>query len=495
MTLPRHFFQRIPLFIVTIPLFVVIHTKLEYGRLIVFSTVATDILLLFLPAVLIFFITLLLWRNVVKAGVFSVLLLLFYYFFADLKDWLWQLYPQHVISSYLFLLPTCAVLLVLLLIGLIRMKKPPVRSFAFFNMLFLLFIAYDVLTLAFSGNRLQDLGDPHKQLSGNYTPCDTCHKPDIYYIVLDGYTASTTLQDHFGYNNASLDSFLQQKQFYIVQHSTSNYNLTPFSISATFNLNYLTRLNTSKDFYMKEYMPGVETVYKNELFPLLKKEGYHVINNSIFDIDQAAPLTPYNNEWGIDKLFKRHHFFYKIIRDIGWKLHLSLFAGNVEKNYRNETTQLSRHVKSVTSNLDTIVKGPKTAPVFVYSHLLLPHNPFIFDSAGNVIPVPASSADKNRYIQQLQYTNTLIREMTNTILSDTTRSVVIILQGDHGFRFWHGKEKTEFSNLNAFYFSNKNYGLLYDSITNVNTFRVVCNTFFKQHLPLLPDTSYFLQYR
>ena len=46
-----------------------------------------------------------------------------------------------------------------------------------------------------------------------------------------------------------------------------------------------------------------------------------------------------------------------------------------------------------------------------------------------------------------------------------------------------------FSNLNAFYFPNKDYSRLYDSISPVNTFRVVLNTYFNAQLPLLKDSS------
>ncbi|MDQ3277751.1 MAG: hypothetical protein M3Q06_05465, partial [Bacteroidota bacterium] len=49
-----------------------------------------------------------------------------------------------------------------------------------------------------------------------------------------------------------------------------------------------------------------------------------------------------------------------------------------------------------------------------------------------------------------------------------------------------------FRNLNAYYFSDKDYGMLYDSISPVNTFRVVLNKYFSQSFPLLKDSSFYL---
>jgi hypothetical protein len=70
---------------------------------------------------------------------------------------------------------------------------------------------------------------------------------------------------------------------------------------------------------------------------------------------------------------------------------------------------------------------------------------------------------------------------------------VIILEGDHGYRFYEKKDRLkEFRNLNAYYFSDRDYRSLSDSISPVNTFRVVLNKYFCNSLPLLKDSSIYL---
>jgi hypothetical protein len=51
-----------------------------------------------------------------------------------------------------------------------------------------------------------------------------------------------------------------------------------------------------------------------------------------------------------------------------------------------------------------------------------------------------------------------------------------------------------YSILNAYYFPNEEYNLLYPSITPVNSFRVIFNTFFGTDLPLLEDKNYYASY-
>jgi hypothetical protein len=55
-------------------------------------------------------------------------------------------------------------------------------------------------------------------------------------------------------------------------------------------------------------------------------------------------------------------------------------------------------------------------------------------------------------------------------------------------------DPNQFPNLNAIYFPDKNYKDLYSEMSPVNTFRVIFNNYFGQHLPLLKDSSVFVAY-
>jgi len=146
-----------------------------------------------------------------------------------------------------------------------------------------------------------------------------------------------------------------------------------------------------------------------------------------------------------------------------------------------------------------VIKKPSVKPKFVYNHLFLPHSPYSFDSSGNKIKVDyhlSVEADKQAYISQLIYVNKLMRSVIDAIKKESKNPPVIIVQSDHGYRFFNAsKAELEFMNLSAFYFPSKNYSMLTDSVSNVNTFRIVLNTIFEEHWPILENKHFFIKYK
>jgi hypothetical protein len=85
--------------------------------------------------------------------------------------------------------------------------------------------------------------------------------------------------------------------------------------------------------------------------------------------------------------------------------------------------------------------------------------------------------------------------MVNVILEKDPTAAMILL-GDHGYRRADvSTTKRLFQNLNAVYFPDKNYGFLYDSISNVNEFRTVFNKLFGQQFLLQRDSTILLRDR
>jgi hypothetical protein len=66
--------------------------------------------------------------------------------------------------------------------------------------------------------------------------------------------------------------------------------------------------------------------------------------------------------------------------------------------------------------------------------------------------------------------------------------------GDHGYRCpsYLIMTKNIFANQNAIYFPDQDYHLLYDSISNVNLPRIILNKYFNLSIPLLKDSSIFI---
>jgi len=108
-------------------------------------------------------------------------------------------------------------------------------------------------------------------------------------------------------------------------------------------------------------------------------------------------------------------------------------------------------------------------------------------------------AQKEYYLNQLIYVNTEVKRLVNEILSGSETPPVIILQADHGPRntFIEGRYPTDdmfregMRILNALYIPCEGSSdLLYESMTPVNTFRVIFNSCFGMDYELLDDMSY-----
>jgi hypothetical protein len=82
--------------------------------------------------------------------------------------------------------------------------------------------------------------------------------------------------------------------------------------------------------------------------------------------------------------------------------------------------------------------------------------------------------------------------LADTIREASNGAAIIIIQGDHGYRFLEGPQKMneQFDIFSAFYFPNRDYSLLTDSTRSVNTFRIVFDSEFGAKLPLLKDSSF-----
>ena len=135
-------------------------------------------------------------------------------------------------------------------------------------------------------------------------------------------------------------------------------------------------------------------------------------------------------------------------------------------------------------------------PKFVFMHIISPHEPFVFGPDGTPID-PLPFMDKNQlytqdeyiqgYREQVPFVNMELEKMITTLITKSTRPLVIILQTDTGPMFTTGSDM--FKILNAYYMPGHT-GQLYPGISPINTFRVVFNAYLGTDLPLLNDVSY-----
>ncbi len=484
------FFQTKPVFLFLLPAFFVLHGSTRNYNAVTFKDGLLLMILYTGCALVAAGLAWFFYRDIVKACIIAFFLMLYHFFFGNIQDMLKSLSPQTFLSQYRFILPVSLLLFCLLILGIKKRKKPLLRFGFYLNILLLTLIVIDTGWLV-SRLTLRDRNNLLNPGTATLRLCDTCQKPDIYLILVDQYAGNTALKDVFGFDNTQFVNELTSRGFHVAKKSSSNYNLTPFSMASLLNMDYLTPEMGVKKHLNVSY--SYRLIKNSSVVQFLAASGYQFYNYSIFDFPgypahQYHSFLPYGT-----KLITAQTFTGRLDRDIRTGIMEGKFGTeSLQKKILYEDLHFNDSIIGLTRHL----AAQRTAnPKFVYSHLMIPHHPYYFDSRGDSLPLKKlmhlKDNDSNDYIEYLRYGNKKILQLIDDIVAGSPAPPVIMLLSDHGFR--HPAKtidrKYDFMNLNAIFLPDKNYSQFNDSLTNVNHFRVFFNSCFDQHLVLLKDST------
>lgn len=498
--------KKFPFHTFLLPAFFVLHVTNQYFRMLLVQTAIEFFLYYIFMAALFLLTGKLIFKSLTKGGVWATCLLMLFFFFGAIHDFLINNSLTHFITPYKIFLP-------FLLGGFLyfslycKMKNKKIDNAGrYFTILFIILVSIEVvliLSKTIYNDQEHNFGLKNKHTIKPINSRDSCQKPDIFFIVFDEYASSSSLKQYFGFENSYCDSSLKRNNFFIAKNSKSNYNSTPLSIGSALNMQYF-NVPLEKDITTARTMLQAWYSYKMSQLPdLLAQSGYAVYNFGIYDFKNHPIHTSNYFSAYESKPFYQETLYGRIERDILWninKLNLPFIRKMIsEKSMKTQTAFIARNQK----NLQLILKELSTQnnqPKFIFGHILMPHAPFYFDRNGKKVVNNASIYNNENnagpYLEQLIYTNTWIDSILNTTNRHFTRPRVVIIEGDHGYRESPpnmNRREMHFMNLNTYYFSDKDYTMLYDSISPVNTFRVVLNKYFNARLPLLKDSTVFLK--
>ena len=321
------------------------------------------------------------------------------------------------------------------------------------------------------------------------------YKPDIYYLIFDRYANREVLSSQYDFENNSFLEKLQSYGFKVNNNSYSNYHRTTFSLASSLNMEYVDRLIKSQGPTSINMLPAEERLRNNLLQEFLKKKGYKYVHVS-------SGWDPTSSNPHADSLIriKIPSEFPLLIYRTSWLSVLENFGlWDVIESHKARILLASQEIPKATL-------GYKE-PVFVMSHFILPHPPFIFNQDGSTQKQkPLTEQEREqRYLEQLKFTNKYIETMMSEILSNSENPPIIVLQADEGpypYSFveqandfnWEEAKPDEIQRklaiLNAVYLPDQDYSQL-PAKTPINTFRFILNQYFGTQLDSLSD-KYFL---
>lgn len=434
-------------------------------------------------------------KQPLKASLAATFVMAFYLFFGYLHDPL----RKHGIflHRYSILLPLFLIVTVLLTIWL-RSKPPFNRAGLFLTVLLLVYMVVDGITLVSkrSGKAMQGL-TAENIFEGQQPVCDTCSRPDIYLLIFDEYSASRTLRNIYHYDNSGLDSFLVGNGFHLQSKSRSNYFITPFSMGSMLNLSYLKGIAHPEALEADDYTNSFEPIRKSAAVNFLLSRGYDVVNNSPFDLPGHPSHLLQTYIATKTKLITSKTLYDYLVRDIAaWLKDRLTPAGLLLEN--DITGMKQTNERAIQNTIEESARH-RERPRFVYMHVFLPHEPYLYDSARHLHSQEEIARGKSLpgYLGYLPYTNDRVRQVITALKQNSGGKAVILFMSDHGLRYWNEgiDPACFFYNQNAVYFPNGDYSGFYDEISNVNQFRVVFTKLFHLNLPLLKDSTVFLRDR
>lgn len=349
-------------------------------------------------------------------------------------------------------------------------------------------------------------GNSSEELTSNDNPDanagkNAVSKPDIYYIIPDDYGSPDILQKDYNFNDDQFINYLKAKGFYIAQNSKTNYPFSTFMIASALNMNYL----NAQNYPAIKHQPGgtvVDNAFnKPKVASFLKSQGYSFFYiggwyNPIKSNDSADINFVYDNKLNLDEfsdtLLHNTVFYPLVLRYFG-------LSGDA-----NEAANSLYQAQALT------YMPAQVSPKFVFVDLLLPHTPWQFNDQCGISGRLPNTAPVIRFTSQLSCTNILLMKAIDAILKNSKTPPVIILQTDEGAKR-NNNEAIKYPNkngviggfkdasldtilertkiLNAFYLPGHS-DQLYQTISPVNTMRVVLNEYFNAKLPILPDKTY-----
>ncbi|MBN1309986.1 MAG: hypothetical protein JXB30_01115 [Anaerolineae bacterium] len=341
-------------------------------------------------------------------------------------------------------------------------------------------------------------------------------RPDIYYIILDGYSGNTDLLRDYGYDNSDFTDALEERGFYVAYDSKTTYGVTLVSLAASLNMRYIDesdRVAAQDSRSVEDYFHQLVT--DSLVAKKLQSHGYtyvfvltgftspSMIADVNIDFHPEGPVY-FSGEDIASGDFRNH--------DSSWFYQRPFFPLLLETtallSFADDAQEVPTAIgepykywapERALMTWDEAEKIPAVPEAtFAFIHIIKPHVPISFDSEGNRRPyltkdTPIPVREK-RFLEELQFVNARTLEMLDAIIANSSPSPIIILQADHGSVMGHPESldgrRTNFEILNTYRFPGQESCIHDRDIIPINSFRSMFNCYFGGDYPMLEARYY-----
>jgi len=316
--------------------------------------------------------------------------------------------------------------------------------------------------------------------------------PSMYLILLDGYPASATLRDEFGFDNRPFEEALAELDFSLPDDSRSNYNRTLLTLASMLEMRYVNAvpaLATPREGFAAQNRQLTAAINDARVVHALRDAGYETV--AIGSSYGEATLTSGDRvvSTGAMTLLEEQLLRYTAVGN--WLI--GTFPELVAEQHRDGIRQVLERTVDAASQA--------SRPAFVLAHVFSPHAPFVFNADGTPRAVHECyphrcglTAPESRRIglsreeyadgltQQVAFVNDQVIELVDR-LAATDPSAAIIVFSDHGARYDEGPTDEHFMT----FFAARTPGqpdLFTSPVGLVNVFPTLFNAYFGTQFPI-----------
>jgi hypothetical protein len=322
-------------------------------------------------------------------------------------------------------------------------------------------------------------------------------RPNVYFFLLDGYARADKIKTQLHFDNSQFLDFLKARGFYIVDRATANYPTTWLSVASTLSMKYI----QTEDMPPYRDVAPLHKIMKGENATVqrLRNYGYKYIYVANGHFYYQCPGIEHHCIQGANRPLLGQMEINLLKSTPVYPVILKLRPGLITQPFLGSFAQVS----DVANEIVNVSLKP---PYFVYSHLLVPHPPFILDAqckrtgSDNIdlkawLELPISG-----YTDYLQCVNRQMAELLDRIVAKDPDAIILI-QGDHGTAFlmnwklplkdWPAAGNAErLAPMNAIRLPERCATTLYPTMSLVNSFRAVFACLENRKPEFLPDISY-----
>ena len=348
-----------------------------------------------------------------KSG-FAVLLLFIGLYFSDkiiynLENWLYSLWipnKYYLLGLFIFF---CLILF-------LENRKKIKLFIAGLSSLLNVFLIVSCLVTIISGI----IAAKKMKKPESYTYQNALQKrPDIVWILMDEYASSSIWKQYFSFQNP-LDSFLEKRQFVLLDQIRSR---SKFTVSSINNI-----LNYDDSSTQGNYLETYHSLVNNHWSADLGHNHYTIINLDYFDLGKVKKAEHLY-------IYPTSYFEQVLVETIFYRVLYTLF-NNVD-DYNQKMFSLLRNT----------LNSQAADPCFIWAHLMIPHGPFLRDQNGQILKNYAVNLKdtqelKPRILSYLEYGNSQL--MTILKSCPDLDNKIVIISGDHGLRYQFVKDSDDY---------------------------------------------------